>query len=136
MIDAAAIALVQAQFCLVARDVDGFAADIHARLGQGEARGQEIVRRRHRVVGLALIVSSLDRLDGIHAYLADCGRRHAEDDVSAGDYAVVGDALIDTLAARLGSAFSADARRAWRRAYALVTDIMQASAVRRPALVA
>ena len=87
-------------------------------------------QRRNLVQTLAVVVKGIDRLDTLLPAVEALGRRHAGYGVRAGHYATVGQALIDTLAAGLGKAFTPQARAAWGEAYELLAGVMlSASAV-------
>src|SRR5438132_562766 len=53
------------------------------------------------------------------------GARHVQYDVKSSDYAVFGQALIDTLQIGLGAGFSAEVSEAWLAVYTLLTKTMQ-----------
>jgi hemoglobin-like flavoprotein len=77
---------------------------------------------------LAFVVHGLDKADTILPVVRDLGRRHVRYGVEERHYRTVGQALIETLAAGLGAAFTAEIRAAWQAAYALLAGIMIAAA--------
>jgi hemoglobin-like flavoprotein len=77
---------------------------------------------------LAFVVHGLDKPDTILPVVRDLGRRHVRYGVRDEHYRTVGQALIETLAAGLGAAFTGEARAAWQAAYALLAGIMIAAA--------
>jgi nitric oxide dioxygenase len=56
------------------------------------------------------------------------GRRHVGYGVKEADYATVGAALLWTLDAGLGEAFTADVGAAWGRVYTLLSTVMMEAA--------
>jgi hemoglobin-like flavoprotein len=77
---------------------------------------------------LAFVVHGLDKADTILPVVRDLGRRHVRYGVRDEHYRTVGQALIETLAAGLGAAFTPEVRAAWQAAYALLAGIMIAAA--------
>jgi hemoglobin-like flavoprotein len=63
-------------------------------------------------------------LDPLLEVLHDLGQRHADYGALPAHYAVVGRALIDTLAKALGSKFTAEIRTAWARIYDIISTSM------------
>lgn len=74
------------------------------------------------------IVGSLSTPDEMATYLAQLGRDHRKYSVQPEMYEVVGDALMATLRAYAGPAFTPDAEEAWTRAYRAVSSLMIAAA--------
>jgi hemoglobin-like flavoprotein len=58
--------------------------------------------------------------------LRQLGARHVDYGVLPEHYETVGQALLDTLAQGLGPAFTGEVEEAWREAYMLIADTMQA----------
>ncbi len=79
-----------------------------------------------RTIGIA--VDHLDRLDTLVPMVEDLGRRHVGYGVETHHYALVGEALLDTLRDGLGAAFTSEAEDAWRAAYNLLAAVMLAGA--------
>ena len=75
---------------------------------------------------LGVIVGHLRWLDRIMPGIRALGARHAQYGVKRHDYAVVGQALIDTLQIGLGAGFTADVAEAWLAAYTVLADAMTA----------
>ena len=127
------IALVRAGFSRLAPDAERiglafyermFALDISLRtLFPEDMRPQA----GHLMAALAMVVDSLDNLAPVLAKVKALGRRHASYGVEPGDLATGGVALLDTLAAELGAAFTAEARAAWSAAYGTLADAMVAA---------
>ena len=64
---------------------------------------------------LSYAVSSLDDLDSLVPALQDLAQRHVRYGVQAAHYALVAQALLDTLTSELGEAFGSDERAAWEK---------------------
>jgi hemoglobin-like flavoprotein len=120
---------------------DELAADFYTRLFDLDPSVRHLFRSdlkaqgRKLVAALALVVNSLDRLEGILETIQALGQRHRDYGVEPEHYATVGQALIDTLEGRLGPAFDEEARRAWATAYGILAEAMLTapSAEMRPA---
>lgn len=76
------------------------------------------------MTALSFVLHGLDRLEIILPTVRSLARRHVHYGVEERHYAIVGQALIETLAAALGSAFTAEVRAAWQAAYATVQTVM------------
>jgi len=81
----------------------------------------------HLMAALAMVVKSLDNLAPVLAQVQALGRRHAAYGVEPRDLATGGVALLATLEAELGAAFTEDARAAWSSAYGTLADAMIAA---------
>ena len=81
----------------------------------------------HLMGALTMVVRSLDNLAPILAQIQALGRRHATYGVQPRHFAMGGVALLDTLEARLGDAFTPEARAAWTRAYETLAGAMIAA---------
>ena len=81
----------------------------------------------HFMGALTMVVQSLDNLTPILEQIQALGRRHATYGVQPRHFAMGGVALLDTLEARLGEAFTPEARAAWTRAYETLTGAMIAA---------
>lgn len=128
------IGLVRGSFDAIAPNAEKVVALFYGRLF-GERpdlrplfRGSMQEQGRKLAGALATVIGSLDRLDTIAPMLRELGKRHAGYGVRDADYADVGGALLWTLEAGLGSAFNADLRDAWAKAYGLLADTMKAGA--------
>jgi len=84
------------------------------------------------MTALAMVVQGLTRPEEILPTVRNLGRRHGSYGVKDIQYETVGTALIDTLAAGLGPAFTPETRRAWAAAYALLSGIMIAASCEAP----
>lgn len=102
-----------------------FAADPSLEpLFKGDLEEQKI--KLMKMIGIA--VSSLDHLDDIVPAVQDLGRRHLAYGVKPKDYMTVGGALLSTLEAGLGPAFTPDVKEAWATAYGILSQAMLAAA--------
>ena len=84
-------------------------------------------QRRNLMQTLAVVVKSIDALDTLIPAVEALGRRHAGYGVQPAHYAIVGQALLDTLEVGLGDAFTSEARAAWTEAYELLAGVMLAA---------
>ncbi|MES0874933.1 globin family protein [Sinimarinibacterium thermocellulolyticum] len=71
-------------------------------------------------------VRGLDHPQVLGPALRDLGQRHIRYGASENDYSTVAVSLLWTLEQGLGEAFTADARRAWTEAYAIIVSLMHA----------
>lgn len=83
---------------------------------------------RKLMTALATVADGLTRPDRIVPVLRRIARRHVACGVRARHYATVGAALLETLEAGLGAAFTPEVRAAWTAAYGRVADTMMAAA--------
>ncbi len=128
------IALVQASFAMV-EPISGQAAEIFYNrlfkldpslkpLFKGDIRQQG--RLLMKMLGTA--VNGLDRLEAIVPAVQALGKRHAGYGVQPAHYATVAEALLWTLQAGLGTAFTPETKAAWVAAYTILAEQMQAGA--------
>jgi hemoglobin-like flavoprotein len=80
------------------------------------------------MAALGFVVNGLDRADTILPAVRELAKRHVTYGVEERHYAIVGQALIETLATGLGTAFTPQLREAWQAAYGLLADVMIAAA--------
>lgn len=73
-------------------------------------------------------VNGLDRLEEIVPAVQDLGKRHVGYGVKDQDYDTVGGALLWTLEAGLGDAFTDDVKDAWVTVYGVLASTMKAAA--------
>jgi hemoglobin-like flavoprotein len=98
-------------------------------------RGDMVAQGRKLMQMIGTAVNGLDRLDGLVPVVRDLGRRHVHYGVLPQHYDTVGAALIDTLAAGLGPAFTPEVRQAWLTVYGvLATTMKNAAHVGEPAV--
>lgn len=81
-------------------------------------------QRKKLVQAINRVVLSLDRIDQQLPVIRDLGRRHVDYGVEAAHYGDVGAALLWTLEAGLGEAWSDDAETAWTNAYGMLAGAM------------
>lgn len=74
---------------------------------------------------LDIAVRGLDHPQVLAPAFRDLGQRHVRYGVSHADYGIVAVVLLWTLEQSLGTLFTADVRRAWTEAYAVITAIMR-----------
>ena len=131
-----AILTVQASFAQVAPVADQAAHAFYVRLFERDPGLRSLFRGDLRQQGSRLMamigagVRLLGQPRALVPVLEDLGARHAGYGVREEHYALVGEALIDTLAEGLGSAFTPEVRAAWVAFYDLVARSMQAGAAR------
>ena len=90
-----------------------------------EMFGVSMAAQRDRLVhALGRIVSSVDDLAGLGAYLQDLGREHRKFGTVAGHYPAVGTSLLATLAHFNGPAWTPELAADWKSAYELVARVM------------
>ncbi|WP_136481297.1 globin family protein [Cognatitamlana onchidii] len=73
---------------------------------------------------LGAAVAGLSNLDALIPVLKDLGKRHVEYKVEAYHYETVGAALLGTLEAGLGDAFTPEVKTAWADVYGTMADVM------------
>ncbi len=76
-----------------------------------------------KMIGVA--VNGLTQLDQIVPAVQDLGRRHAGYAVKAEHYDTVGTALLWTLEAGLGAAFTPEVKEAWTTTYVTLATVMK-----------
>ncbi len=79
-------------------------------------------RKLMKVLGTA--VAGLNNLEALIPVVKDLGRRHVGYGVPESSYATVGEALIYTLGAGLGDAFTPETKEAWIEVYGLLSNVM------------
>jgi hemoglobin-like flavoprotein len=91
------------------------------------SRTDMAAQRKNLTQTLTVVVKGIDNLQPLIPAVEALGRRHAGYGVQPKHYATVGQALLDTLQAGLGDAFTPDAREAWGDAYELLAGVMLAA---------
>lgn len=127
--------LIRSTWAMVAPIADDAARIFYDRLFELDpslrrlfARTDMDAQRKNLMQTLTVVVKGIDRLDALVPAVEALGRRHAGYGVRAGHYATVGQALLDTLAAGLGAAFTPQVQEAWGDAYELLAGVMLAAA--------
>ena len=82
---------------------------------------------------LAFAVANLEKPDTLLPAVRALGQRHAGYGVETPHYATVGTALLQTLDAGLGDAFTPEVKAAWTTAYTVIAGEMQSAAREVPA---
>ena len=90
--------------------------------GDMEEQGKKLMKM------INTAVNGLDRLDEIVPAVQQLGARHVAYGVKDEHYDTVGSALLWTLGAGLGDAFTEDTKEAWATVYGLLADTMKAAA--------
>ena len=80
------------------------------------------------MAALGFVVHGLERAETILPTVRELAKRHVGYGVEEHHYPIVGQALIETLAAGLGEAFTPPVREAWQAAYGLLAGVMIAAA--------
>jgi hemoglobin-like flavoprotein len=89
----------------------------------------DISAQGHRLMNmLALVVENLDRPEQLLPLVRQLGARHACYGVEAAHYAVVGQALLWTLAQGLNEGFTPEVEAAWAAAYGFLSGVMMEAA--------
>jgi len=129
-----AIAAVRETFAIVQAAADEAAAYFYGWLFAGHPELRELFpvamnEQRDRLFrALGRIVGSLTTPEEMAAYLAHLGRDHRKYSVRPEMYPAVGDALVATLRAYAGAAFTPAAEQAWAHAYQVASALMIAAA--------
>jgi hemoglobin-like flavoprotein len=87
------------------------------------------LQRRRFALELRTIVGSIRDLDELCPAAAALGARHRGYGVRAAHYRTMGEALLASLAAALGPAWTEDVEEAWMLAYSLISEAMLAGAL-------
>lgn len=125
-----ALVAIRATFASVAKAGDDAAAYFYAWLFLRRPELRELFppamdEQRDRLFrSLARIVESLSTPEEMASYLAQLGRDHRKYSVRPDMYDAVGEALIATLRAFAGPAFTEDAAEAWLQTYAAGSALM------------
>ena len=129
-----AIASVQETFAIVGAAGDEAAAYFYGWLFAGHPELRALFpiamnEQRDRLFrALGRIVRSLSTPEELAAYLTQLGRDHRKYSVEPEMYDAVGDALMATLRAYAGPAFTPAAQEAWAEAYKAASSLMTESA--------
>jgi nitric oxide dioxygenase len=125
--------IVQTTFGQVA-DADALAARFYTRLFEIDPttrpmfRGDMAEQRMKLMQTIAVVVSSLDKLDAIIPAVESLGKRHVSYGVTVEHWNSVGSALLWTLEDTFGDAFTDEVRDAWAAAYGLIAQTAIAAA--------
>jgi nitric oxide dioxygenase len=128
------IELIQSSFAKVAPISEQAAAIFYARLFELAPpvrvlfKGDMTEQGRKLMAMLKTVVGTLDKLDVLVPVAQRLAERHVAYGAQPAHYAVVGQALLDTLQAGLGDAFTPETREAWTTAYGTLSSVMIAAA--------
>ena len=131
MLTAAQKTLVQDSFAAIVSIADDAAVLFYQRLFEIDPSLRAMFpadmfeQRKKLIQMLAAAVKGLDHLDRLVPALEDLGRRHAGYGVLDAHYDTVGAALLWTLGAGLGDAFTPEVKEAWTTVYGLIASTMQ-----------
>ncbi|OGB24995.1 MAG: hemin receptor [Burkholderiales bacterium RIFCSPLOWO2_02_FULL_57_36] len=96
-------------------------------------KGDIVEQGRKLMAMLNTVVMKLDQLGDIVPAVQDLGTRHVAYRVKDKDYDTVAGALLWTLGAGLGDAFTEEVKEAWTRAYTILANAMKDAAKTVPA---
>jgi len=139
MLDKQTIETVRAGFALVRPVAAQAAAEFYRRLFEADPSLKPMFRgdateQGEKLMGMiAAAVRLAPRPELLAGVLGPLGARHATYGVEARHYDTVGAALLETLAALLGDAFTPAQRTAWTTFYGTLARVMLAGAARRAA---
>jgi len=91
-------------------------------------KGDMVEQGKKLMKMISTAVNGLDRLDEIVPAVQQLGVRHIGYGVKDEHYDTVGAALLWTLEAGLGDAFTEDVKESWATVYGLLADTMKAAA--------
>jgi hemoglobin-like flavoprotein len=134
MVTDAQKALVQNSFATVATIAEDAAVLFYQRLFELDPslrpmfRGDMTEQRKKLMQMLTAAVKGLDRLEQLVPVVKDLGRRHAGYGVEDRHYDTVAEALLWTLEAGLGRAFTPEVKAAWVAVYTLLATTMKDAA--------
>jgi hemoglobin-like flavoprotein len=125
------VEILESSFKTVAPRGEAFVAEFYERLFRAnpEARaffaGTDMPAQRTKLLAaLAMTVENLRRPEVLAPALRELGKKHVAYGVTAEHYPLVGAALLGTLGAFLGPAFTPEVQQAWADAYAAITSLM------------
>jgi nitric oxide dioxygenase len=81
-------------------------------------------QKKKLMATIGFAVGALTKPEALLPAVQDLGRRHVGYGVTEAHYATVGSALLDTLAAGLGEAFTPEAKTAWTKTYTVLSATM------------
>jgi hemoglobin-like flavoprotein len=128
------IEVVQASFTKVAPIAETAAGLFYARLFELDPQLKHLFKgdmKRQGMMLMSMIATAVRGLSNTEALLPmvkNLGRRHVGYGVKDSHYAIVGQALIETLEKGLGKDFDAQTREAWLGAYSLLSSVMKSGA--------
>ena len=132
------IELVQTSFAKVLPISEQAAEIFYARLFElapgvrALFKGDMVEQGRKLMAMLRSVVGTLNKLDVLVPVAQRLAERHVAYGAQPAHYAVVGQALIDTLDKGLGAEFTPETRAAWETAYGTLSAVMIAAADKLP----
>ena len=126
--------LVQNSFTSIATIADDAAILFYQKLFELDPslrpmfRGDMAEQRKKLMRMITAAVKGLDRLEQLVPVVQDLGRRHSGYGVKDSHYDTVGAALLWTLEAGLGKAFTPEVKEAWTAVYGLLATTMKEAA--------
>lgn len=132
------IALVQSSFAKVQPISEQAAALFYARLFELAPQVRPLFKAdlsdqgRKLMLMLGQITAKLNQPDALVPAAQALARRHVAYGAQAAHYAVVGQALLDTLEKGLGDEFTPEVRAAWTGAYGTLSAVMIEAAAQPP----
>lgn len=91
-------------------------------------KGDMVEQGRKLMMMINTVVTKLNKLDEIVPAVQDLGKRHVAYGVTDAHYDTVGAALLWTLGAGLGDAFTDEVKEAWTAAYTTLATAMKDAA--------
>lgn len=122
------IELIQSAVPVITGNADAVATAFYAQLFALDPslralfRGDMVEQGRKLLTMLGVALNNVDKLDTLHPALESLGRRHLGYGISKHHYTTVGQALINTLEAAFGEAFTPEVRAAWVTLYGTLVD--------------
>jgi hemoglobin-like flavoprotein len=126
--------LIRDSFARLAPDAEAVAASFYGRLFAADPalrtlfKGDMAAQGRKLMTMIGTAVANLSQLDAVVPAVRELGARHRGYGVADKDYATVGGALLDTLAAGLGPDFTPAMRDAWAACYTTLAGVMKEAA--------
>jgi nitric oxide dioxygenase len=125
---------VQDTFQMVVPKADELSLRFYRRLFELDPSTRELFpedldeQRLKLVQMLAFLVQGLTQAENLAVPLRNLGARHHAYEVKAHHYGTVGQAMLESLSAVLGSEFDEETRNAWTDVYGVIASTMQAAA--------
>lgn len=91
-------------------------------------KGDMSEQGRKLMMTINTVLNTLDKIEPLVPVVQDLGRRHVKYGVKDKHYDTVAAALLWTLGAGLGDAFTPAVKAAWTEAYTLLANVMKAAA--------
>lgn len=124
------IELLQSSFAEVEKDVDGFTGRFYAHLFEAHPelkhlfKGEMSKQGRLLATMLKAAIQSASKLENVVPTVEASGRRHCGYGVQKEDYGAVGESLLFSLEASLGSSFSPEIKAVWTKVYGILAGVM------------